>query len=38
MAYTATDVIETAIGVLSAIFALIPLAIKNFSAINIGTP
>jgi hypothetical protein len=38
MAYTATDVIETAIGVLSAIFALIPLEIKNFSAINIGTP
>jgi hypothetical protein len=38
MAYTATDAIETAIGVLSAVFALIPLAIKNFSAIKTGTP
>jgi len=38
MAYTATDAIETAIGVLSAVFALIPLAIKNFSAVKTGTP
>jgi hypothetical protein len=36
MAYTATDAIETAIGVLSAVFALIPLAIRNFTAIKTG--
>ncbi len=36
MAYTATDAIETAIGVLSAVFALIPLAIKNFTAMKTG--
>jgi|GEM_PF-4110237 len=35
MAYTATDAVETAIGVLSAVFALIPLAIKNFSAVKV---
>lgn len=37
MAYTATDAVETAIGVLSAVFALIPLAIKNFTAVKMGT-
>lgn len=37
MAYTATDAVETAIGVLSAVFALIPLAIKNFTAVKTGT-
>lgn len=36
MAYTATDAVETAIGVLSAVFGLIPLAIKNFSAVKVG--
>jgi len=36
MAYTATDAVETAIGVLSAVFALIPLAIKNFTAVKTG--
>ncbi len=36
MAYTATDAIETAIGVLTAVFALIPMAIRNFSMIKSG--
>ncbi|MGK0372900.1 MAG: hypothetical protein ACJAW1_003168 [Glaciecola sp.] len=36
MAYTATDAVETAIGVLSAVFALIPLAIKNFATVKPG--
>jgi hypothetical protein len=38
MVYTAIDVIETAIGVLSAVYDLIPLAIKKFSAIKTGKP
>jgi hypothetical protein len=37
MAYTATDAVETAIGVLSAVFALIPMAIKNFTAVKMGS-
>lgn len=34
MAYTATDAIETALGVLTAVFGLIPLALRNFSMIK----